>query len=198
MIRICVKLVNQVESCTHTSHIHTQGLMCFLEIANNSTSVHPGKCGGSLFVWPQQRERQWLQKSFLMTQGLWATELTNTRELWDFSSTLIAAMCVCEPPFIFMNVFHSIQEWHLQSDMKELSEVWAGTQRSDQKLWVSVSSATDETCWEPLQHLLMTSTAGTKGRRGVRMLSYSSLIGSPGSTSRGFGESGWCSEADVH
>lgn len=95
MILICAKLVNQVESCPRKHHIHTRSvLMCFLEIANNSTFVHPGKCEGSLFVWPQQRERQWLQKSFLMTRGLWAPKLTNTTELWDFTSTLTAGMCV--------------------------------------------------------------------------------------------------------
>jgi len=201
MIIICAKLDNQDESCTSTHHIHTHNvLMCFLDIANNSTFVYPGKCEGSLFVWPQQRESQSLQKSFLMSQGLWAPKLTNTTELWDFTGTLTAGMCVSvrEPLFIFMNVFHSIQEWHLQWNMKELSEVWAGTQRSDQKLWVSVSYATDETCWEPLKHLMMTSTARTKGREGVRMLSFSSLIGSPGSTGRGFGESDWCSEPEVH
>lgn len=87
MIIICVKLVNQLESCTHTPHIHTHSVpMCVLEIANNSTSVNPGKCGGSLFVWPQRRERRWLQKSFLMIRGLWAPKLTNTTGLWDFSS----------------------------------------------------------------------------------------------------------------
>lgn len=123
MIIICVKLVNQVESCTHTSHIHTQSVMCFLEIANNSTSVHPGKCGGSLFVWPQQRERQWLQKNFLMTQGLWATKLTNTRELWDFSSTLTAAMCACVSLPLYL--------WMYSTPSR--SDIYSGTWKSSQR-----------------------------------------------------------------
>lgn len=144
MILIGAKLVNQVESCTRTQSV----LMCFLDIANNSTFVHPGKCEGSLFVWPQQRESQWLQESFLMSQGLWAPKLTNTTELWDFTSTLTAGMCVCGSLSLYLWMYSvSIEEWHLQWDMKELSEVWAGTQRSDQKLWVSVSSVADETWW---------------------------------------------------
>lgn len=198
MILICVKLVNQVESCPRKHHIHTQNvLMCFLEIANNSTFVHPGKCEGSLFVWPQQRERQWLQKSFLMTLGLWAPELTNTTELRDFTSTLTAGMCVRESLYLYLWMYSALSRSDIYSGTWKSSQRFELEHRGQIRSFGSVSSASDETCWEPLQYLLMTSTARTKGWEGVRMLSYSSLIGSPGSTGRGFRESDWCTEPEV-
>lgn len=124
MIIVCVKLVNQVESCTHTPHIHTQSILkCFLEIANNNTSVHPGKHGGSLFVWPRQRERQWLQKSYLMTLGLWAPKPTNTTELWDFSSTLTSGMCACMSLPLYLWMYSALSR----------SDIYSGTWKSSQR-----------------------------------------------------------------
>lgn len=167
--------------------------MCFLDIANNSTFVHPGKCEGSLFVWPQQRQSQWLQKSFLMSQGLWAPKLTNTTELWDFTSTLTAGMCVRVSLSLYLWVYSALSR----------SDIYSGTWKSSQWFELELRGQIRSfgrlcLCWEPLRHLMMTSTTGTKGREGVRMLSFSSLIGSPGSTGRSFRENYWCSEPEVH